>query len=376
MKKIGLSAVFVLAASALPTTPAIGEEYSANVWFSPTYPLTVGGYTEFAKAVEKATDGEVTFEVFTGGSLLPPKSAMQGIADGLAQVGYHAGTYTPAQLPLTNVIADLAFATPDPLAVALASTEMNFKNERLQNEWKDNGIVFGGGYSTPAYNLICTDVVSSLSDLEGKRVRVPGGAWDRFASHVNMVGVNVPSSEMYTGMDRGSLDCAVNDPGALESFSLWDVAESINTLPVGVYFSGFTWGYNVDFWRSLSDENRRILLDEMARHLVRVQLHYKNGAEKTLAAAEEKGVEVVQPSSELEAALKEFARKDIDEVKRLARDKHDVKDPEALISSFNESVEHWSDLLDGIDRNDEDALVALVRKEIYNQVDETSYGMK
>ena len=372
--RLKTSAVLAAGAMTLATTPVLAQ-YSANVFFSPTYPLTVGGYTEFAEAVEKATDGEIVFEVYAGGSLLEPAAGLSGVRDGIAQVGYHAGTYTPSELPLTNAIADLAFATPDPMAVAFASTEFNMMRDDMQQEWATNGVVYGGGYSTPPYNLICSDVVETLDDLDGKRVRVPGGAWDRFAEHVGMRGVNVPSSEMYTGLDRGTLDCAVNDPGALETFSLWDVAGSINTAPLGLYFSGVTWGYNQDFWRGLSDEHRRILLDEKARHIVRVQVHYRDGAEATLAEAEDRGVRVIDPSPDLQAALDEFNENDVNEIRRLATERFGVEDPDSLINDFNATVERWSELLEDVDRDDEDALIELVREEIYDRIDESSYGL-
>ena len=47
------------------------------------------------------------FEAFLGGVLLGGRNSMSGTADGVAQVAYHAGTYTPAELG-GAVMVDLA----------------------------------------------------------------------------------------------------------------------------------------------------------------------------------------------------------------------------------------------------------------------------
>ena len=187
------------------TSPAQSEEYAANIFFGPELTLTKFAYTEFAKRVAEATNGEISFKVYTGGVLIPPRASMEGLADNIAQVGYHAGTYTPDKIPRHNLISELSFVATDYFVTALASTEISFTMPELEQEWKANGVVYGGGYSTLPYVLQCNTKIETLADVKGKRLRMPGAIWDRWATAMGAVSVNVPSSEIFTGLGEFSL---------------------------------------------------------------------------------------------------------------------------------------------------------------------------
>jgi TRAP-type transport system periplasmic protein len=355
---------------------AQAETYVASTYLNPSTPLGKGGYVLWPEAVEQASGGEITFQVHHSASLLPFRAHLQGIADGVAHVGQIAGTYTPSMIPLQQVLADLAFANPDAFVIAFASTEMNMTHPQLLDEWSGNNVVFGGGYSTPAYMLICRDEVKSLDDVMGKKVRTPGSAWDRVITHLGGVPVNVPSSEMYTGLDSGNLDCAANGADTLKTFSLWEVARSLNTAKLGLYFSGWLWGYNQDFWADLRPDQRRLLFDTMAEHIVMTQILYHELESEAIAEAPEHGVAVIEPSPELQAAVDAFAEEDLVTVGQIARDTHKVENPSELIDAFSGLVAKWTGLLDGVSRTDEATMVALVKSEIYDKIDETTYGLK
>ncbi len=369
--------ISVTAVIALTTAPltAVGKNYTANVFFSQTHVLSEQGYVDWAEKVSKATNGAINFEVFTGGSLLPPAASMQGLRDGVAHVGYHAGTYTPAELPIMNVISDLSFVNPDPLVMAFASTEFAIFYPAMQEEWKENGIVYGGGYATTPYHLMCRMEINSINDLKGKKLRVPGSAWSRFATHVGATTVSVPSSEMYTGLDSGSLDCVANAADALESFSLKDVVKSIVTLPLGVYFAGFEWGYNPSFWQGLDDAQRKILFNEMALAMVRIELKYQINAAHATDNAAQLGVTVVAPTDDMQASLDSFVAADIANVKQIAREKRGIGNPDSIIDDFLAVVTKWDRLLQDVDRTNEAALTELVKREIYDKIDPSTYGL-
>ena len=88
------TSLLALAACGLGTA-AIAQ--NANHFFAERHSMVRGPYVEFAKRVAEETNGDVNFTVFAGGSLLPPAASLQGVRDGVAQVTYHAGTYTPVR---------------------------------------------------------------------------------------------------------------------------------------------------------------------------------------------------------------------------------------------------------------------------------------
>lgn len=356
------------------TSTATAENYNANHFFAERHSMVRGPYVDFAKRVAEETNGEVNFTVFSAGSLLPPAASLQGVRDGVAQVTYHAGTYTPSELPIANLIGDMAFYNTDPLVMAFASTEFGLTNPEQLAEWKANGVVYGGGYSTSEYFMQCNTSIQTLEDIKGKRLRMAGGAWSRFAEYVQAVPVSIPSSEMYTGLDSGSLDCAVAAADALDSFSLKDVVTHMNTLAIGNYYAGFEWGYNAAFWQSLSPENRRVLFNQMAYYLGQHRVEFDKDVEAAVQSAKEGGMIVVEADDTLKNALDAFVA--ADEAVLIANAKErGVTDPEAIIASFKALVDKWDVLLAKVDTKDVEALAALARSEIYDKIDEATYGL-
>ncbi len=361
---------------ALAGQTAVAGEFNANIFFPPQHPLAKHGYVEWAKSLEAKSDGQLKAKVFAGTALLPPRSGMSGVRDGLAQVGYHAGTYTPAELPISNALQELGFNYSDPLVAMVATTEFNMTDAEALAQWRKAGIIYGGGYSTPPYNLMCRTPIKSLADVKGKRLRTAGAALSRWAESVGAVPVNVPSSEMYQGVEKGTLDCAVNVASDLKSRSLWDVAKHTTMAPLGMYWSGPMWGYNTTFWEELAVADRKMFFDTQAQALADLYVGYNDAVDEALAEAKDHGVTVYQPSQDILESIAKFAQDNLSNVYETARDKHGLADPEALMGRFDASIQKWAKLLADVDRGDAAAIGAIIKAELYDKIDPATYGVK
>jgi len=370
----GAALATAMAAMAVPATSA---EYIANNFLDQNHPFSVYNYTEWAKDVAKASNNQITFKVFLGGSLVPARSTLPGIRDGLATVAYHAGTYTPSELPITNVLADMSLYNSDIYVTLAASTEVSFNNPAIQAEYKKVGVVYGGGYSTSPYLLLCRTKIESLADLKGKRLRMPGSLWDRWAVALGAVSVNVPSSEIFTGLERGTLDCGVNPLESLKSRSWWDVSKFVLDLPLGVYFSGPMWGYNPGFWKGLKPEQRAMLLDTAARASARSSIAYLKNTIDTEKEMGGKGVQMVKPSADLVAASNKFIEADAKELGKMSQQKFkvDLAVAEGVINEYKAAVAKWEKLFAGVDPLDEQKRYEILKKELFDKVDVKTYGL-
>jgi len=327
--------------------------------------------------VKKATDGAVTFKVFLGGALVPARSTLQGVRDGLAHVAYHAGTYTPSELPLNNVVADLALVTSDIYVSMAASTEQAFNNAKLQAEYRKVSVVYGGGYSTSPYLLLCNKKIESLADMKGKRLRMPGSLWDRWAVSVGAISVNVPSSEIYTGIERGTLDCGGNPLESMQSRSYWDVAKFVVDLPLGPYYSGPMWAYNPQFWKTLTPAQRRAIFDVTARAMVRSSIAYINNTSATEKAMVAKNVQMVKPKADLLAASDAFIQKDQADLGKVAQEKLKINpaDADQLIAEYKALVAKWEKAFAGVNPLDEEKLTQIIKAGIFDKLDVNTYGV-
>ena len=369
------SCMYGLALGVLTASTAFAENFNATIWFPDTHPLTKFGYIDWAKDLADRSGGELQAKVFTGTALLDPAAHLGGVRDGIAQVGYHAGTFTPSELPIDNVLAQLAFSYSDYFLAAFAFTDMNMTDPDVLSEWARNGIVFGGGYATVPYVLMCTSPIETLADIKGKKIRMPGSAHSNWASSVGAVPINVASNEMYNGLEKGILDCAANGANELKTRSLWEVAKEVTLAELGVYYAGYEYGFNKEFWMGLTDGQRRLMLDTIATAMVRTGLGYVALADDVKKEAVEHGVTFHEPAGPLAASIHDYAAQARADAISLGRDHLKLDDPEAVIVRFEEKIEKWKALLDGVDATDEAALVSLLKQEIFDKIDVASFGM-
>ncbi len=371
MKKILLAACSALAIG----SAASAETYQATSWMSPSHILVATAYEPFLADLKAATNGEVDFELYASGSLVPAPTTLGAVGDGVAQLGIVAASYTPSDLPLSGLINDLAFVATDDMATAFALTQIAMTNPRMLSEFAQHGTLVLGAYSTPTYIFLCMRPVADVAALRGMKVRTAGTAQNEWISSLGAIPVAVPMTDVYSGLERGSIDCTLSDPTNLEAgYKFWEVAKNIVTLEQGTSL-GLTYVYNRDFWAGLTEENRKKLLDVTATHVAKKQIAYANAVSSALKGAAERGVKIDEPHPSLTEALANFRAQVVDTYPgRTAKDRG-VADPTDVANEFLELQAKWTELLAQIDRNDPDAVAALLRTEIYDKVDPATYGL-
>ncbi|MGE6607361.1 C4-dicarboxylate TRAP transporter substrate-binding protein [Halomonas sp. NPDC076908] len=366
---VGALVLPVVASSAHAATSFI-----ANSFYDQQHPHSHYGYIEWAEMVKELSNGELQPEVYTGTVLLAPRANLQGIQDNVVQVAHHAAIYTPSEMPVANAVQELGFNYDDPLIGILAVTDFSLNNPTQLAEWEELDIVYLGAYNTPSYVLFCREPVRNLEELRGKRIRTAGSTVSAWVEQAGGTPVNVPSSEMYSGLDRGSLDCASNAANDLIDRSLWEVAEHTTLLPTGMYWSGPQWGFNSGFWASLSDEERDVFKEATAKAMTRMIVQYLGTSEAALEEAASHGNNIYEPEEDLMASVEDFRREALANVYDKARDEYGVEDPEALIDDFIATYDKWVALISEVDREDEEALAELAIQEIYNKLP-VDYGI-
>lgn len=374
---ISIKGLATIAGAALLASTALvhAETYQAATWLPQTHPLTPRPYEQFSEEVREATGGEIDFEVYVGGSLIPAKGSLKGVADGIASMGFVTGAYTPADLPLDNVLNDAAITSDDILAAGFAKTQMAMTHPQLQAEWTKNGVVYGGGFSTPVYNFICAKPVKTAADLSGLKVRTAGGSHVAWVKHFGGTPISVPAGEVYTGLQLGTLDCTLGDPTFMTgSFNLTEVAKGLTKLPMGTHISGAMWVYNPSFWRGLTDEQRRTLLDLMAGAQVETLMNYERDAMAAYDEAAAVGVEVRDADASLNEAFADFKSDYLTDLPEISVEVRGVEDPSQVIEQFLAVQSKWKEILATIDRTDADAVTEVVKKHIYDEIDVSSYG--
>ncbi len=362
-----------LLASALPGT---AKELTASVWFPDTHPLTRDGYLALAKTLEETGDGDLTLKVYTGTSLLPPAAHLSGLQDGIVDMTYHAGTYTPSDLPEDNVLASLGIGLDNSMATMMAVADFYANDAGMQAMFDRLGIVFLGSYATPQYLLICSSPVTTLDEIKGKKVRTPSPVHAAFVESVGATPVSVPSSEMFSGLEKGQFDCVFNAANDLKSRSLWDVAKYTTLLEVGSYFAGWEYAMRAQSWEDLTEGERRTLLDAMPGNLVNITLAYQGVSDVALAEAADHGVTVADPDPALQKSLDDFIAAQVQPMALETAENLGAVDAAGLVERFQQSYDKYKGLLADVPAEDAAALAKVLAENVYDKVDAASYGMK
>ncbi len=374
MKNIlmGLTATACLA---LGPGGASAELFRASTYNAANSPTT-DFLEDFAERIKTVTDGEIEFEIYPGGTLIPGEKSLVGLTSGVSQLANVNASQLPSDLPFDNVISDLGFIGSDQMALDFAATELRYTNPQIMAEYAKHNLIYGAGLTIGIWNIICADgVVNSLADLKGKSMRGTGGAQLGFIDYIGAVPVSVPSTEIYTGMQRGSLDCVAGSPEFLTVF--WRLSElaksdyllSLGSLPTGGFFM------NQDFWRERTPEQRRKILDSLSYASANLMVNYAGIIDHAFDTARAEDIALVEPTEEDLATLKTYSDDFVANLAQTSMEKRGIEDPTPLIEDMVALVDKWNTLLSEIDRTDVTAVKALLDREIYGKIDVETYGL-
>jgi len=348
-------------------------QFNANVFYEQTVPMSGAGYGEWAKILEKESNGTLKAKVFYGGVLAPPKASLSAVSDGLAEVGHIPAMYTPSDLPVSNLLHELSSNFTDSMAMMAAITEYNFTNKELQDQYKKWNIIFGGAYSTPEYRIFCKTPVTTPEEMKGKKVRTLGAGSALLIEQLGGIPVNVPSSEMYSGLEKGILDCAANAVSDLKARSLWDVSKDTTLISLGIFYVGPQWGIRTSFWDQLDESQRKAMFKANALSMPLIYGAYMKSNNEVEAEAASHGVTFHEPSKEMVSVIKEFEKNNIARAISIGKEKKIVADPEKFINDFVSLYDKWVKLLANVDRSDNVAVAKILMDNIYDKVDVMSY---
>lgn len=364
-----------LAMTTLLAATASAETFRASTFNAANSP-NAQFLQDFADKTKEATGGAVEFEIFTGGALLPGEGTLPGIQTGVAQIANINASQIPSEMPYDNVVSDLGFLSDDQMALAFATTELRFFNEQLQAEIKRNDLVFGTAFTIGIWNIICREPIASLADLKGKLIRGTGGAQIDFIKHIGATVVSVPPTEIYTGIQRGSLDCTAGSPEFLTVFwRLSEVAKSVYLIPLGSLPTG---GYfmNKEFWQARTEDERKAILDALSYATAKSLVEWSALIDDAFAVAKAENIALVEPTAEDTATLKEFSDAFVANFAAAQIEKRGIEDPTPIVNQMVALNDKWKTLLAGIDRSDVSAVKALLDQEIFSNVNIATYGME
>lgn len=251
--------LFLVAASAALLTSWLSSSVDAkpieltySIFFPPTHKNTLLA-TEWAKEIEKRTDGKVKITIFSGGTLTPADKCYDGVETGISDLGMSALAYTRGKFPLSEVL-DLPLGANS----GLATTEMvNAYYKKFEpKEFSGVKILYLHGHGPGI--LHTKKPVAKIEDLKGMKIRCTGLA-AKVVTALGGTAVAMPMGETYDAISRGVVDGSMAPQESLQGWRWGEVVKSTTECLGAAYSTTFFVAMNKTKWESLPKDVQNVI---------------------------------------------------------------------------------------------------------------------
>ena len=177
-----------------------------------------------AQEIGEETNGRVSITVYGGGSLLSADEFYDGVARGIADIGYGHPTDDYARYGLLTAFSlpGLHWPTwPDLEVKNRVAWELRDKYPIMQEKAPDCIELIDLWMSPYVINSTGPEIYEP-SDMEGIRITA-SGFYVTIAEHLGATPVNVPAADRYMAMERGTVDCSWDVYGGIWAMKLYEV---------------------------------------------------------------------------------------------------------------------------------------------------------
>ena len=287
---VALALLTCTGAASAATTLIVGEA-------GPNRGARAAALQFFADESERLTDGELEMDIQWGGALFKSETAVQSIADGVADLGTVIAVYFPSEM-VGYGIADLPVQNADAWVGMRATDELMRSSESITASLAEQNLVYLGTFTTSAVNIGCNGTaIRTVEDIAGKKVRGVGAYGKTFGDFgANLVNLSI--YDAYQGLDNGLLDCSQGYSYAVAALKQQEVMTSYTLLDwgqvgaLGVFM-------NKDAHDDLPEASRAALAEAGSAMADELGKLITADNEKAIGTMEEAGVEIVElPAAE------------------------------------------------------------------------------
>lgn len=371
MKNTLFSSALALAMAIAGPSTVSAKDYVYNSWFGTKHTVNTLALAPFFEKIAEETDGAAKWELVMGAQLASGPGTPEAVGTGLVDGGMAFAPYQPRLLAATNTIFSNSLLGDDVMAAVAAMNEtVMIGCPECLDEYKRMNAVGFAGYAVTPYRFMCRDVIGSVADLKGKKVRASGGG----VSITEIAGgtpVSMSPGDATTALERGTLDCVLGSVSWLHSYGYMDVTKSVVDSPMGNGGPPLLMFLNRDAWKGMSPEVRAAHIRLAPELIVTATLEGQvlNDA-PIIERAKEQGIVFTPDSPEWQAIMQEHDKRQRQRVIDQATDAG-VKQPAEILDFYLASYARWQKLLDERGR-DHDSIVKAIWDEIYSKVDPES----
>ncbi len=258
MRHIALATGLALVAAGAAQAQTNLRFQSSDPAGNPNFELQQG----WTETVEEMTDGEITIDLLPVDSIVAHSETMDAISAGILDGHITDTSYFAGKDAAFGLIANPVGAWSDPQE--MFDFMENGGGYELMNELENPyGLQFVGA-TTPGLEAFVSSVpLDGVDDLQGLKLRAPEGLVQRVFAAAGAAPVNLPGSEVFTALDKGTIDAAdynvlsTNHAQGLHDVAPHPVYPGFHSMPL------IEISMNKQTWDGLSSEMQETLRESV-----------------------------------------------------------------------------------------------------------------
>ena len=252
--KLAALIIFLLVVGfSLTNSPALAQTKLTYSVFFPAPHKNAVLATDWAKEIEKRTNGKVQITMFYGGTLTPADKCYDGVVKGISDIGFSVLAYTRGKFPLVEV-ADLPLGMKTGLVATKAIND--FYKKFKPKEFDEVQVMYLHGHGPGI--LHTKKEVTKLEDAKGMKIRCTGMA-AKIAGAIGATPVAMPMGDTYDALSRGVVDASMAPQEALQGWKWGEVVKYTVEDWGASYSAGMFVVMNKDKWKSLPPDVQKII---------------------------------------------------------------------------------------------------------------------
>ena len=227
--------------------------------FPSDHPLQLQEFEQWAHDVNIATSGSVTVEIHPEQVLSPAAETYQNVVAGGQDIGWGIQGYSSGLFGVTGVI-EMPFVFTSAVEATDVLWELHEGFEALRREYSDVKVL-GLWTTSPADLWVAQGTATTLGDLEGLAIRVPGPVPAKWVTELGATPVSMAAPDLREGLQSNEIDGLLTVKAGIPRYNLTDLLES--GTECGCFVAASFLVMNVDVWNSLS-EDQKAAIDEVS----------------------------------------------------------------------------------------------------------------
>ncbi|WP_416899181.1 MAG: TRAP transporter substrate-binding protein DctP [Minwuia sp.] len=254
-----LGIAFAMMAGATQAQAECDKVYTLK--YHNAYPPTLALYNKvgagFKERVEAWSGGCIKFENYDSGALTSVGGMVDAVDQGIIDISHSWGAFYVGDVPEADIEVGLPLAWGETYEVYDAYYNRGLKEVIAEAYESRFNVKHFPSILGLEYVLATREEISSLADLNGKKLRALG-IYGEIAQSVGASAVVIPGGELYTALQLGTIDGLIYGAEAIVAQGLQEFLKTAIVEP-NLNAGAAHWLFNRNTWEDLPPELQQVI---------------------------------------------------------------------------------------------------------------------